>query len=346
VRPFRERNPIAVGLVSIAVLSVAMLFAFSLDRLTFLRGVYLIEADFADASGLTPDNEVRVAGLRVGKVRDIRLVGPDDLQALPGAPRAQGAAKVDRVRVTMEIEDGVRLGNATTGEIKLKTLLGAKFVDLRPRGGAPFLMDGGLIPLDRTSIPFEIYEIINRTVEQFGRLDSDALNEALRKLAAVTEDPDGNLGRALDGLAEATAALSERDAELDSLLQGSDTLLAALATRSEELGRIIDSSSRVLGVLEERRQNVRRFVRGTDQVARELSSLLRSTRGSLDPALKDLHAVLEVVSRNYDPLEEVVRTLGPGAESFGRIFTQGTWGDVWLQSLIVPLPTLPSPPVP
>jgi hypothetical protein len=73
VKPFRERNPILVGVISVAVLVAAMLFALSLNRLTFLRGVYTVKADFADASGLTPDNEVRVAGLKVGKVDSVEL---------------------------------------------------------------------------------------------------------------------------------------------------------------------------------------------------------------------------------------------------------------------------------
>jgi hypothetical protein len=53
--------------------------------------------------------------------------------------------------------------------------------------------------------------------------------------------------------------------------------------------------------------------------------------------------VLEAVAANYRPLEDTVRTLGPGSESFARIFTHGTWGDIYLQSLIVPLPVVPVP---
>ncbi len=36
IKPFRERNPVIVGAISVAVLAAAMAFAFSLDRLTFL----------------------------------------------------------------------------------------------------------------------------------------------------------------------------------------------------------------------------------------------------------------------------------------------------------------------
>ena len=101
MKPFRERNPIVVGLVSVAVLTVMMLFAFSLNRFTFIRRVHSVSADFADAAGLTSDNEVRVAGLKVGKVKSVTLAEPD----------SHGVS--DRVHVVMEVSNGLHLGERT-----------------------------------------------------------------------------------------------------------------------------------------------------------------------------------------------------------------------------------------
>lgn len=325
MKPFRERSAIAVGLVSVAVLTVLTLFAFSINRFSFITQVYLVEADFADASGLTPENEVRVAGLKVGKVRSVTLAG-------------------DRVRVKMEVKRNVRLGDASTAEIKLKTLLGSKFVAVTPRGGEPHLGEGGRIPLERTSVPFELYEVTNQTVETIGRLDAQAFNDALNALAKLTEDPNGNFGRALDGLSKATTAIAERDAELQSLLQQSDHLLGALASRSNELGRVLDAGAKVLDVLTQRQQALRSFLAGTDRVSAELADLIRRNRGALDPALRDLHAVLLEVAKHNQPngnLDDIFRTLGPAGESFARVFTQGTWADVFTETVL----GLPVPPV-
>lgn len=330
-KPFRERNPIVVGAISIAILTVLMVFAFFLNEFTFITGRYITEADFADAAGLTEENEVRVAGLKVGSVRSIELVGPGERR--------------DRVRVTMEIDRGVRLGSASTAEIKLKTLLGQKFVSITPRGGDPLLSEGGRIPLERTRIPFELYQVQNRSVDKLGALDAEALNEALRELAAVTEDPEGNFGRALDGLARATRALSERDEELESLLENADPVVDALASRSDALARILEDGAEILGVLQARREALKGFVRGTDRMAEQVGGLLQDTRADLDPALRDLHTVLEVLEANVPELEDTVQVLGTGSESFGRVFLQGNWGNVYLQSAAAPLPTFPEVPL-
>ncbi len=326
MKPFRERNPIVVGLVSVAVLTIAMVFAFSLNRLTFLRRVHSIQADFADAAGLSADNEVRVAGLKVGKVTSVELAEPD----------AQGVT--DRVRVEMEVSNGLELGDLTEGEIKLKTILGSKFVELVPKGDDPL---DGVIPLERTRIPFEIYEVANRTVGTVGELDAKALNDGLRELAELFDDPDGNLGRALDGLSRATKGLKEREADFEDLVSYGAQVLETLGSRSDALGRIFDSGAELLSALSVRRDALARFVSGSNALAAELSDFLDSNRAELDPALEDLHRTLLVVRKDIKPLEEALRTLGPGANSFGNAFLQGHWGDIWIQTIL----DLPIPPV-
>ena len=329
MKPFRERNPIAVGLISVAVLTVLMLFAFSLNRLTFLRRVHTIQADFADAAGLNPDNEVRVAGLKVGKVTNVDLIEPD----------RRGV--VDRVRVVMEVSNGVELGPRTEAEIKLKTILGSKFVELVPKGTGRELGSDNVIPLERTRIPFELYEVTNRTVQTVGQLDAKALNNGLRELAALFDDPNGNLGRAMDGLSKATEGLKDRGGELEDLVRYGGRLLDVLGSRSDALGRIFDSGAELLNALSARREALGSFVNGSNQLAAELSDLLRKNRDDLDPALEDLHRTLLVVRKDIKPLEQALQALGPSSKSFAGAFQQGHWGDIWIQTIL----DLPIPPI-
>ena len=316
MKPFRERNPILVGGLSVAVLLVLVMFALSLNAFTFLRGVYVVGADFADAAGLVPGNEVRVAGLKVGQVRSVELAPPD----------ANGVR--DRVRVMLEIKSGFHLGDATQAEIKLKTLLGAKFVDVTPIGGKPYIGAGGRIPLERTRVPFEIYQVTNAAVGTVGRVDARALNDSLRELATLFDDPRGNFGRALRGLSVATKGLDQRNVELQSLLRNGAAITQVLASRSQALGHVLDSGSELLTALSLRQDALQRFVTGTNDLAAQVASLIRDNRTQLDPALRDLHVALQVVRADLKPLERAVQVLGPSAQSFARIFTQGTWGDV------------------
>ena len=71
--PFRERNPVIIGLVSMSVLAVLLVAAFRAQDLPVIGGGDTYYAEFAEAGGLQSDDEVRIAGVRVGQVKSIEL---------------------------------------------------------------------------------------------------------------------------------------------------------------------------------------------------------------------------------------------------------------------------------
>ena len=108
--PFYERNPKVTGAIGLAVLVALVFGAFHIEDLPLIGGGTGYAAAFRDASGLAPGNEVRVAGVKVGKVSAVRL-------------HREGAAIY--VRVEFRIDDrSVRLGTTTGATIRIKTVLG------------------------------------------------------------------------------------------------------------------------------------------------------------------------------------------------------------------------------
>src|SRR5947208_17190293 len=102
MRPFRERNPVPIGAIGLAAIFALLLMAFNAAKLPFIGGGSSYHALFTDASGLKPGDDVRIAGVKVGKVTSVSL---------------DGAA----VRVGLQVS-GAHLGPDTHADIKLKTL--------------------------------------------------------------------------------------------------------------------------------------------------------------------------------------------------------------------------------
>src|SRR5918997_284529 len=102
IKNMRERNPILIGVLSILIISGLTFFAFSIDKIPQLKQAYELKAYFSDAIGLATDNQVRVAGIKVGQVSTIDLVG-------------------DRVLVTMEVDNNIKIPQDATAQIKLAT---------------------------------------------------------------------------------------------------------------------------------------------------------------------------------------------------------------------------------
>ena len=124
--PFRERNPVVIGAISLAVVAGLILAAFNAQHLPIIGGGDVYSAAFAEAGGLKANDEVRVAGVRVGKVEKVELEG-------------------DHVKVTFRIEDAADFGPETRANIKVKTLLGAMYLSLDPAGSGQ-LKPGSEIP--------------------------------------------------------------------------------------------------------------------------------------------------------------------------------------------------------
>src|SRR3954451_4635987 len=135
-KPFRERNPVIIGAISLAVIAMLILAAFRAQDLPLIGGGDTYTAAFSEAGGLKVDDPVRIAGVRVGKVEKIELEG-------------------DHVKVTFRIKTDSEFGTQTGAAIRVGTLLGSMYLALEP-AGSDQLDAGKDIPVDRTSSPYDV----------------------------------------------------------------------------------------------------------------------------------------------------------------------------------------------
>lgn len=313
---FRERSPLVIGILSILGIVAGTTFAFYINKLPMVSQSYELKAEFADAAGLNPENQVRVAGIKVGTVEKVELAG-------------------DRVLVTMKINNDIEIPDDAFAEIKLATILGTKYIDIEGKGGGPFLEEGDLIPLERTEVPYEIYQATNQGTNVLEDIDGELLNDLLVELTELTRITKEEVGSALSGLNELGEGLSAKDEDLRSLLAGAEDLTELLSDEGDEIVALIDSSNTVLASLAAQREEVQSLLASTKQMAGDLNSLLRDNRGNIDNILRRLHNALVVLDRNVKHLDVALEYAGPSARYFGSIFTQGRWGDIYSCAILL-----------
>ena len=311
---FRERRPWLVGIISILAIVAGLTLAFSVNHFKSLRGVYAVSADLRDAAGLQPGNEVRVAGVKVGRVTGIRLTD-------------------DAARVQLEVENDVRLPEETRVEVKLKTILGQKFVDLQlPKayveagsGGkdpssatAGFLSDGAVIPRSQTKVPFEIYQAANEGTQVLTGIDKKALRRLLVVLSGTADQSKEELAHALTSLNRAAAVLSPKSKDISTLLRNSRKVTASLAGSDTNIEGILDRASNVLGTLADRRQTITSLLAATNDLTLNLGLLIKDARGSIELGTADLNGVLATVQTESDSIDAALSRFGVAQEMFGR----------------------------
>src|ERR1700754_1287049 len=153
--PFRERNPVIIGAVSLAVMAAFILAAFKADSLPLIGGGDTYYAAFSEAGGLKANDEVRVAGVRVGKVKAVELEG-------------------DHVRVEFKVDKSAKFGPDTGAAIKVKTLLGAMFLSLEPSGRGQ-MKEKAEIPTSRTTSPYDVVQAFSGLASRSKKINTQRL---------------------------------------------------------------------------------------------------------------------------------------------------------------------------
>lgn len=313
-KTFRERRPWLVGITCIVLIAAEVAGAFSINRFKGLRGVYTLSADVADAAGLQSGNEVRVAGVKIGTVKGVVL----------------GA---DAARVEMELQEDVSIPVESKLEVKLKTLLGQKFVDLQmPRayleaatsGGDPssategYFEEGDVIPLEQTSVPFEIYEAAREGTDVLRGIDKGALRDFIEVLDETVGASKEELGRALDAIGDAGEVLAGNSGPLKRLLRESADLTGTLSTSGSDIDGILLRSADVLNVLADRRAAISSLLHATEDLSRNLGVLIRASKGSIEVGTADLDSILVLANAELETIESSLAELGTAQEMFGQ----------------------------
>ena len=318
IKNFRERSPVLIGILSILAITAGTTFAFYIDRLPWIKQTYEIKAEFANAAGIQKDNQVRVAGIKVGDVKSVELDGT-------------------KVVVTMELENGIQIPQDADAAIKLATLLGTKFIAIQGTGGSgPYMEHGDSIPLERTTIPYEIYQASNEGAGVLEGLDGDALNKLLIELTQVVRGARTQVGHALEGLNELGGQLNATESDFKALLAGADDLTKLLSEEGDEIVELIDSSNQVLGTLARQREEIQSLLESAKTMSAELTAVLQENRGNIDSILADLDSALRVLEGNIEDLDMALKWAGPSSKYFARNFTQGRWGDIFTCALVIP----------
>ena len=311
--PFRERNPVVVGAISLAVVLGLILLAFNADKLPIIGGGDTYYADFKEAGGLKANDEVRIAGVRVGKVDSVSLDG-------------------DHVKVGFRIDSGAQFGTDTRAAIKVKTLLGAMYLSLEPAGPGQLPQDT-VIPTSRTSSPYDVVQAFSGLARTSQRIDTHQLAQSLTTLADLTRNTPKNFRQALSGVSALSSNLAARNEQIGTLLQNLRTVSTTLNARDQDIVGLMRDSAVLFQALDKRRQAVHDLLRSTSQLSVELTRLVKQSRSDLQPALTNLDTVLGVLNKDSDQIDQSIRLLGPFYRVFANTLGNGPWFDTYIQNM-------------
>jgi phospholipid/cholesterol/gamma-HCH transport system substrate-binding protein len=311
--PFRERNPVKIGAISLMVLALLMAMAFKAEDLPLIGGGTTYYADFSEAGGLKPGDEVRIAGVRVGKVDSVDLDG-------------------GHVKVAFKVKTDSGFGSDTQAAIKIKTLLGAMYLDLEPAGPGQ-LASGSEIPVDRTQSPYDVVQAFTGLANTAGKIDTKRLAQSMTTLADLTRTTPESFRKALDGVSALSSNIAAKDDKINTLLKNLDRVSGTLDQRDQDIVGLMKDAGSLFDALVARRQAVHNLLVSTTTLSRQLSDLIDKSRADLKPALDNLSQVLDVLNRNQDNLDSTLHLMAPFYRVFANVLGNGPWFDSYIQNM-------------
>lgn len=303
---------VSLGIIGIVVATTVSLSALQVDRLPFIRSGATYTAYFADAGGLVPGDNVQVAGVRSGRVEQVKLDGA-------------------KVYIRFTLDEGIVLGNKTSAAIKTNTVLGRKSLEVTPAGSGS-TRTNDTIPLDRTTSPYSLTDALGDLTNTVKGLDMDKVNQTLDALSTTFADTPAPLRSALDGVTQLSRSLNARDKALTELLGRAQNVTKVLADRSNQINALLVDGNELLGELDRRRGALSQLIVYINGLAQQLTGLVNDNEAQLKPTLDRLNSVLALLQSNKDNLSKALDGLGPFSAALGEQVGSGPYFQAYVSN--------------
>ncbi len=313
-RSFASRNPTVIGAIGLVVIVTLLWAAFNAAKLPLIGGGTQYSAIFSEASGLVPADEVRIAGVKVGTVTAVSLHGPT----------------AHTVKVKFRVKNAF-IGDQTKAVIKIKTMLGRKYLELDSQG-ARKQNPSEQIPLARTLTPYDIYPAFSDLTKTFGAIDTKLLGQSLETIAQTFKNTPASVRTTLNGLSRLSNTIASRDQALRTLLARANTVTGVLADRDAEIAKLLTDGNLLLTELNARREAIRTLFLNTSALSLQISGLVSDNTKALKPALDQLRGVLNILEKNLDNIDRGLALLAPFYRVFANTLSNGRWFDTYIQN--------------
>jgi len=291
--------------LTVCLLGMFALFAV-FGQLRFEKS-QLYRAHFANVTGLERNDFVRIAGVEVGKVKEI---GVDD----------DGT-----VTVGFSADESVVLTEGTRAVIRYDDLIGGRYLSLMEgAGGTKKLNPGDTIPMAQTQSALDLDALIGGFRPLFQALNPDEVNQLSGQLISALQGQGATISSFLSQTASLTNTLADRDQLIGEVIDNLNTVLGSLAGQSDQLGKGVDAVSELVTALSERRTDITNSLAYTNAAAGSIADLLTQARPPLQTVVKEADRTAGIVVADHDYFDNLINTL---PEAYQVLNRQGLYGD-------------------
>ncbi|WP_084436320.1 MlaD family protein [Aldersonia kunmingensis] len=260
-----DRRQLRLGIAGALFLAMLVVVTGVLYALPIGKSTYA--ADLTEVQGLQKGAEVRLAGVTVGKVTGLEL-------------------QPERVRMSFTVNDDVFVGDQTTLDVRMLTLVGGKYVALVPAGTEP--LGSKVIPSENVRLPYSLVRTLQDAARPISEVNGSTLRENVTQLqTALDKSPDSlrQIGSAVESL---VVTLDRQNAEVSRALAVSDEYLTALNRSKSLLGTFLRKLGGMQVLALSKQAEIELSMKVTAELLARLAAIEPTWRESMQPVLHQL----------------------------------------------------------
>jgi len=275
---------------------------------------------FTDVTGLRDGDDVRVAGVRVGRVDSVALAGDSG----------------DIAKVVFQIDNDQSIYPDTVASVMYQNIVGQRYLGLsrdRDNPPAPRLSPGSEIPLDRTEPSFDVGALLNGFEPLFTLLDPAQVDRLSNAMIDAFQGDSAAIAHLVAQTSELTATFAGRDQVLGDVIVNLKTVVNNLAAQDANLDGVITSAQTMVSELNVRRENLVSSVGSLNHAASRIAAIGDATY----PQLSELVYREPGFAQHLVGQRDQVAFLGSNVplvlKGLARISGNGAYGNAYTCSL-------------
>lgn len=271
-----------VPVVLVAVVAVLVVGQRGSDRLS-------ATAVFDDVRDLVPRASVRVADVPVGTVTAIELT--DD----------------HRAHVTMSVADDTGLPAKVVAVLRSTSVLGERYVELRPVPGADGTFSGGDLG-PGTSVD-DLEDLVGSGSDLLAVVSADALARAVGVGALALDGRGAALGTTVTDVGTTLSSYADGREDLGRLIDATDRLFAELSPHARGHAAVLADVERAARAFDRQDERLFEALGSLSRLAEVTTAILVDNGPSLDALLRRLHLVVAELTRIDGALDSLLTWL-------------------------------------
>jgi len=275
------------------------------------------KAIFTSATTLEKGDDVRIAGVSVGEVKDVEHWDRN------------------HARVTFRVKADVEVTTATRAEIRFQNLVGDRYMALEEGNGADTadeLDDGDTIPIERTEPSLDLTMLFNGFQPLFQALNPDEVNKLSLNLVRVLQGEGGTIASLLESTASLTNTLADRDELIGQVITNLSQTLDTVNNHRGQLNTLVVELKGWMTDLAADRKAIGASLQNISTLTETVADLLVQGRPLLKADIALLRKVAATLSEpgNEAILEKLLDSLPESMTDQTRTGTYGSWYSYYL----------------